>query len=64
MDRKTCTKLLDTVAPGWKDAETPAQLVKGIDPKHRLEAAKALHWLAQHPTSSTSKKAKKATQEA
>ena len=60
MDRKTCTKLLDTVAPGWKDAENPAQLVKGIDPKHRLEAAKALHWLSQNPKKTKTKNAEKA----
>ena len=64
MDRKSCTKFLDTVAPGWKDSDRPAQFVKTIDPKHRQEAAKAVHWLSLNPSKSTSKKAKKATQEA
>ena len=60
MDRKSCTKFLDTVAPGWKDSDRPAQFVKTIDPKHRQEAAKAVHWLKINPQKSTSKKAKSA----
>jgi hypothetical protein len=60
MDRKTCTDFLDTVAPGWKNSDRPAQFVKTIDPKHRQEAARALHWLSQNPKKTKTKNAKKA----
>jgi hypothetical protein len=54
--RKQYTKRLDDIAPGWADAERPAQYVKTIDPKHRQEAARLVAWLSANPKKSTPKK--------
>ena len=63
MDKKTVNAFLDDVAPGWADADNPAQFVKTIDPKHRQQAARAVWWLAQNPITTPSKKARKAAKE-
>jgi len=43
MDKKTAKKLLNTHAPGWLKAESPAIHIKTtVDPKHRMACHKAL----------------------
>ena len=54
--RKTHEAFLDEVAPGWREADRPAQFVKTIDPKHRMKAAASVWWLKQNPPKTSAKK--------
>ena len=61
---KTYTTRLDTIAPGWADSDRPSQYVKGIDPKHRQEAAQLVAWLASNPKKTPPKKKAKSAEKA